>query len=100
MMKRSKVIGFAILAAAVGGALLVMSRGSSRDAHPRAPAAALSPPHLRRSPFTIPQLYAEGQAKAGGQAVKPDQFGKVRKSIARLKTIAREAQLKSAGVSK
>lgn len=72
MMKRSKVIGFAILAAAVGGALLVMSRGSSRDAHPRAPAAALSPPHLRRSPFTIPQLYAEGQAKAGGQAVKPD----------------------------
>jgi len=32
--------------------------------------------------------------------VKPDQFGKVRKSIARLKTIAREAQIKSAGVSK
>ena len=38
--------------------------------------------------------------RATGQAVKPDQFGKVRKSIARLKTIAREAQLKSAGVSK
>jgi large subunit ribosomal protein L29 len=38
--------------------------------------------------------------RATGQAVKPDQFGKVRKSIARLKTIAREAQQKSAGVSK
>ena len=38
--------------------------------------------------------------RATGQAIKPDQFGKVRKSIARLKTIAREAQLKSAGVSK
>ena len=37
--------------------------------------------------------------RATGQAVKPDQFGKVRKSIARLKTIAREAQQKSAGVS-
>ena len=34
--------------------------------------------------------------RATGQAVKPDQFGKVRKNIARLKTIAREAQLKSA----
>jgi large subunit ribosomal protein L29 len=38
--------------------------------------------------------------RATGQAVKPDQFGKVRKSIARLKTITREAQIKSAGVSK
>ena len=38
--------------------------------------------------------------RATGQAVKPDQFGKVRKNIARLKTIAREAQLKSAGVNK
>jgi large subunit ribosomal protein L29 len=38
--------------------------------------------------------------RATGQAVKPDQFGKVRKSIARLKTIAREAQLTSAGVKK
>ena len=37
--------------------------------------------------------------RATGQAIKPDQFGKVRKSIARLKTIAREAQIKSAGVS-
>ena len=39
--------------------------------------------------------------RATGQAVKPDQFGKVRKNIARLKTIAREAQLKAAaGVTK
>jgi large subunit ribosomal protein L29 len=39
--------------------------------------------------------------RATGQAVKPDQFGKVRKNIARLKTIAREAELKSAaGVTK
>ena len=39
--------------------------------------------------------------RATGQAVKPDQFGKVRKNIARLKTIAREAQLSAAaGVKK
>ncbi|MGH6633654.1 MAG: 50S ribosomal protein L29 [Sphingopyxis sp.] len=39
--------------------------------------------------------------RATGQAVKPDQFGKVRKNIARLKTIAREAELASAaGVKK
>jgi large subunit ribosomal protein L29 len=39
--------------------------------------------------------------RATGQAVKPDQFGKVRKNIARLKTIAREALLASAaGVKK
>jgi large subunit ribosomal protein L29 len=28
--------------------------------------------------------------RATGQAIKPDQFGKVRKSIARLKTVQRE----------
>ena len=38
--------------------------------------------------------------RATGQAVKPDQFGKVRKSIARLKTVAREAQLAAAGGKK
>ncbi len=38
--------------------------------------------------------------RATGQAVKPDQFGRVRKNIARLKTVAREAQMKSAGVKK
>jgi len=31
--------------------------------------------------------------RATGQAVKPDQFGKVRRSIARLKTALRAAQL-------
>ncbi len=35
--------------------------------------------------------------RATGQAVKPDQFGKVRKNIARLKTVAREAQMRGAG---
>ena len=30
--------------------------------------------------------------RATGQAVKPDQFGKVRRNIARLKTVAREQQ--------
>ena len=34
--------------------------------------------------------------RATGQAVKPDQFGKVRKNVARLKTVLRE----SAGVKK
>ena len=38
--------------------------------------------------------------RATGQAVKPDQFGKVRKNIARLKTIAREGELKSAAGDK
>jgi large subunit ribosomal protein L29 len=38
--------------------------------------------------------------RATGQAVKPDQFGKVRRNIARLKTVARQAQLASAGGKK
>ena len=38
--------------------------------------------------------------RATGQAVKPDQFGKVRRNIARLKTVAREAQLRAAGEKK
>ena len=42
------------------------------------------------------EQFARRLQRATGQAVKPDQFGKVRKNIARLKTIAREAQLKSA----
>ena len=37
--------------------------------------------------------------RATGQAVKPDQFGKVRRNIARLKTVARE-QLRAAGDKK
>jgi large subunit ribosomal protein L29 len=35
--------------------------------------------------------------RATGQAPKPDQFGKVRKSIARLKTVQRELRGKSGG---
>jgi large subunit ribosomal protein L29 len=38
--------------------------------------------------------------RATGQAVKPDQFSKVRRNIARLKTVVREAQLASAGGKK
>lgn len=37
--------------------------------------------------------------RATGQAVKPDQFGKVRRSIARLKTALRAGQLAGAGAS-
>ena len=39
---------------------------------------------LRREQFNL------RMAQASGQAAKPDQFGKVRKSIARLKTMQRE----------
>jgi len=38
------------------------------------------------------EQFALRMQRATGQGVKPDQFGKVRKSIARLKTIAREQQ--------
>ena len=38
--------------------------------------------------------------RATGQAVKPDQFSKVRRNIARLKTVARETQLRAAGEKK
>jgi len=31
--------------------------------------------------------------RATGQAIKPDQFGKVRRNIARVKTVLRAAQL-------
>lgn len=46
------------------------------------------------------EQFALRMQRATGQPMKPDQFGKVRKNIARLKTVAREAQLKSAGVKK
>ncbi|MGD9596938.1 MAG: 50S ribosomal protein L29 [Steroidobacteraceae bacterium] len=39
---------------------------------------------LRREQFAL------RMQRATGQGVKPDQFGKVRKSIARLKTVMRE----------
>ena len=38
--------------------------------------------------------------RATGQAVKPDQFGKVRRNIAQLKTVVRETQLAAAGGKK
>jgi large subunit ribosomal protein L29 len=38
--------------------------------------------------------------RATGQAPKPDQFQKVRKNIARLKTVQREAALKAAAGDK
>ena len=40
------------------------------------------------------EQFALRMQRATGQGVKPDQFGKVRKSIARLKTVAREQQLR------
>ena len=38
------------------------------------------------------EQFALRMQRATGQSVKPDQFGKVRRSIARLKTIQREQQ--------
>ena len=42
------------------------------------------------------EQFALRMQRATGQAPKPDQFQKVRKNIARLKTVQREAALKSA----
>jgi large subunit ribosomal protein L29 len=42
------------------------------------------------------EQFALRMQRATGQAVKPDQFGKVRRGIARLKTVQREAQLRAA----
>lgn len=38
------------------------------------------------------EQFALRMQRATGQAVKPDQFGKVRKNIARLKTVQRETR--------
>lgn len=38
------------------------------------------------------EQFALRMQRATGQTVKPDQFGKVRKNIARLKTVMRETQ--------
>jgi large subunit ribosomal protein L29 len=46
---------------------------------------------LRREQFAL------RLQRATGQAVKPDQFGKVRKNIARLKTVQRELRGKTGG---
>jgi len=42
------------------------------------------------------EQFALRMQRATGQAPKPDQFQKVRKNIARLKTVQRELTLKSA----
>jgi len=46
---------------------------------------------LRREQFAL------RMQRATGQAPKPDQFGKVRRNIARLKTVLRETQAASRG---
>jgi large subunit ribosomal protein L29 len=49
---------------------------------------------LRREQFSL------RMQRATGQAIKPDKFGKARKSIARLKTVLREGAKDSAGEKK
>jgi large subunit ribosomal protein L29 len=46
---------------------------------------------LRREQFAL------RLQRATGQAPKPDQFGKVRRNIARLKTVQRELRAKTGG---
>jgi large subunit ribosomal protein L29 len=46
------------------------------------------------------EQFALRMQRATGQAPKPDQFEKVRKNIARLKTVQREAALKAAAGEK
>jgi large subunit ribosomal protein L29 len=47
------------------------------------------------------EQFALRMQRATGQAPKPDQFGKVRRNIARLKTVLREtARQVSGGISK
>jgi large subunit ribosomal protein L29 len=43
------------------------------------------------------EQFALRMQRATGQTVKPDQFGKVRRNIARLKTVMREAQKSGEG---
>ena len=46
------------------------------------------------------EQFALRMQRATGQSPKPDQFGKVRKNIARVKTVLREAQRASVGEKK
>ena len=47
------------------------------------------------------EQFALRMQRATGQAIKPDQFGKVRKNVARLKTVLRQSAIKdSAGEKK
>jgi len=43
------------------------------------------------------EQFALRMQRATGQAVKPDQFGKVRRNIARLKTVLRESEAAKGG---
>jgi large subunit ribosomal protein L29 len=47
--------------------------------------------NLRREQFAL------RMQRATGQSLKPDQFGKVRKNIARLKTVQAEQRAKTTG---
>ena len=46
------------------------------------------------------EQFALRMQRATGQAIKPDQFGKVRKNVARLKTVLRQNAIDGAGVKK
>ena len=46
------------------------------------------------------EQFALRMQRATGQAIKPDQFGKVRRNVARLKTVLRQGAKDSAGEKK
>jgi large subunit ribosomal protein L29 len=46
------------------------------------------------------EQFALRMQRATGQAIKPDQFGKVRKNVARLKTVQRQSAKDGAGEKK
>ena len=46
------------------------------------------------------EQFALRMQRATGQTIKPDQFGKVRKNVARLKTVLRQSAIASAGEKK
>jgi large subunit ribosomal protein L29 len=46
------------------------------------------------------EQFALRMQRATGQAIKPDQFGKVRKNVARLKTVLRQKANDGAGEKK
>ena len=46
------------------------------------------------------EQFALRMQRATGQAIKPDQFGKVRRNVARLKTVLRQGAQDSAGEKK
>ncbi|HTV76998.1 MAG TPA: 50S ribosomal protein L29 [Steroidobacteraceae bacterium] len=46
------------------------------------------------------EQFALRMQRATGQAIKPDQFGKVRRNVARLKTVLRQSVKDSAGEKK